>query len=139
MAVLLLIPAPPKCPYIPLVPCRMATASQHFPVNHLLQKSLICKQEPKLPSQSVPGMEGNMGMTISIRSERIESLRIGLSVVIDRKRVYLTGPKSSCLPAVFRSRNRWRWVLEAVGETLPYTSSRNSRKWHHLQHCYQGN
>lgn len=137
MAVLLLIPAPPK--YIPLVPCRMATASQHFPVNHLLQKSLICKQKPKLLSQSVPGMEDNMGMTISIRSEGIESLRIGLSIVIDRKRACLTGPKSSCLPAVFRSRNRWRWVLEAVEKNLPYTSSRNSRKWHCLQHCYQGN
>lgn len=137
MTVLFLIPAPPK--YIPLVPCRMGTASQHFPVNHLLQKSLICKQKPKLLSQSVPGMEDNMGMTISIRSERTESLRIGLSIVIDRKRACLTGPKSSCLPAVFRSRNRWRWVLEAVEKNLPYTSSRNSRKWHCLQHCYQGN
>lgn len=137
MTVLFLIPAPPK--YIPLVPCRMGTASQHFPVNHLLQKSLICKQKPKLPSQSAPGMEDNMGMTISIRSERTESLRIGLSIVIDRKRACLTGPKSSCLRAVFPSRNRWRWVLEAVEENFPYTSSRNSRKWHCLQHCYQGN
>lgn len=64
MAVLLLIPVPPKSPYNSLIPCRMATASQYFPVNYLLQKSLICKQKTKVTLTNVSEIDDKMDITI---------------------------------------------------------------------------
>lgn len=86
-------------------------------MNHLLQKSLVCTLEPKLPVHNFSVIDDSEDITILIRSIRIESKNRSPGLVTDRIR--WTSRKSCYWLQSSGPGTRGHVALEAAEAILP--------------------